>query len=158
MPTPSELAEDGILVHYGGRLAAWELPVRKLFAFPSAVTWIRDVLPGLQSDGYFDEAPTPSQQLDALFHQFLTGVEVFPFPPKAMEPQTTGVWELRTHDLRAFGWFWRKGIFIMTSIDTKKRVVEHGLYNGYRDDCTRRCGEIDLDPPRMITGRAEDVL
>jgi hypothetical protein len=64
---------------------------------------------------------------DALFNTFLSGGDVRSFPPKCLQPVEDGVWELRTHDLRFFGWFWRRGVFVTAEADTKANASQMGM-------------------------------
>ena len=78
--------------------------------------------------------------------------------PNCLRPEIEGVWELRTHDLRFFGWFWRKCVFVIASIEQAKRCKDLRLYPGHRDQAKRDRAALNLDPPKFITGDLEDVL
>jgi hypothetical protein len=72
---------------------------------------------------------------------------------RLMRPIDGDVYELKSIDLRIFGWFYRPGIFIATAIDTMERVHEYtGLSDGYRDEVIRVRGKISLEPPAYREG------
>src|SRR5690349_4940514 len=78
---------------------------RRIYAFPKIIDWIQGSLPNLESSiAELDE--NPAQQLDNLLHDFISGG---PLPYnrrfKPWVKQGTGVWYLKTQDLRLFGWF-----------------------------------------------------
>jgi len=70
-----------------------------------------------------------------------------------------GVWYLKTTDLRIFGWFWRKDIFLGVVADTKLRCQTHNLYQGYRTvNVERFRNELPLDEPKFIPGTDPDAV
>lgn len=69
-----------------------------------------------------------------------------------MRPVGNGVWELKTADLRLFGWFVQKDCFIVCDCDTTLRVKQMRLYPGYRDQAVRFRERLDLDEPKFIAG------
>lgn len=159
MTTPAELAAVGQLHKVEDVLEPHEQEQRLLYALPRAKTWIEDQLPRLDADGFWEGAPSPSQQADDLIYAFVSGVEeISDWEPHPMHPHENGVWELRTADLRFFGWFWRKSVFIISAVDQKARCEEYGLYAGYRDQCVRDRDRLALDPPAFLTGDIGDVL
>lgn len=159
MATIEDLVTSLRLHKIDGILDAGEVEQRLIYIHPRAMIWLDTKLEGLENDGFYDNVQTPRQQVDDLLYEFISGSDIIStWPPHAMTPNETGIWELRTADLRFFGWFWRKGVFIMTAIDTKKRCKELSLYGGYRDQCARDRYNFDLDPPLFCTGRLNDVL
>lgn len=158
MPTPQTLEEQGLLIKIEVELDDDEQPQRLIYAHPRAAAWLENILPGLETDGYVPGALRPEEQADTLFYQFVIGAAAMQMPPNFLDPKPDGVWELRTHDLRLFGWFWKKGVFILTSIEQAKRCKDLNLYPGHRDQAKHDRDTIDLDAPKFITGRLEDVL
>ena len=160
MTTAQQLEAEGTLVRIEIELDPDEVPQRLIYALPRVIVWLDKVLPAIETDGYIPGANHPSEQADSMFYDFISGKTVFDMPPHNMEPANTGVWELRTHDLRFFGFFWRKGVFIATSADTKAQCAKiTGLYSGHRDNCSYFQNCLDLDPPKFVPGsKPEDVL
>lgn len=153
MTTTQQLEAQGELVKIEVELDYDEEPQRLIYALPHVIYWMDNVLPGLETDGYISGANRPAEQLEALLYDMISGKTVFEMPPHCMEPEGDGMWELRTHDLRLFGFFWRKGTFIITAADTKARCLQHGLYEGYRNEGQRHRDRLDLDPPKFVPGR-----
>jgi hypothetical protein len=63
-----------------------------------------------------------------------------------------GVWELKTADVRLFGWFHQFDCFVGVVIDLKYRVQEYKLYSGYMGEVIRFRDNLDLDEPKFIPG------
>lgn len=159
MATPAQLAARNLLHKVEDVLGPHEQEERLLYAVPRAKEWMDARLADLASDGFYENAPSPEQQVDDLFYNFISGnEEISEWVPHPMFPHAYGVWELRTADLRFFGWFWRKGIFIISAVDQKVRCLEFGLNGPYRDQCIRDRDGLDLDPPTFISGDLRDVL
>jgi len=158
MATIHQLCEAGALVAIGGGLDAHEQPQRLLFALPHVVEWLDQVLPNLEAD-FHEGRQDPLEQADDLFHDFVSGAD-FSFYERShsMRPSDPGVWELKTPDLRLFGWFAAKGVFVIAEINTAFACKQHGLYPGYRGSVIRRRDNLDLDEPKFINGDYQDVL
>ena len=105
MATLSELVGSGELVAIEVELE-YRLPWRRLYGTPDFINWLADVLPGLES-GIKGAALSPLEQVDALFYEFISGqpmVEDRRFKPLHYKPELH-VWEMKTIDIRIFGWF-----------------------------------------------------
>jgi hypothetical protein len=105
MATVQQLETRGELVGIEVELDPDEEPQRLIYALPSVIEWMDDVLPGLETDGYIPGANRPIEQAEAQFYSFVSGKTTFEMPPHPMRPEEHGVWVLRTHDLRFFGFF-----------------------------------------------------
>lgn len=159
MATAQQLEAQKILVSIEVELDPDEIPQRWIYGLPRVYDWMKNVLPGLETDGYIPGANRPDEQVDALLYSLISGRSAFEMPPHSMDPEAHGVWELRTHDVRFFGFFWRKGVFIATAVDTKSNCEKHKLYTGYRNECVFKRNQLDLDSPKFVEGsNLEDVL
>jgi hypothetical protein len=162
MPTAQTLAHEGVLVAVDPEdlLDQGELPERQLFLMPRVAVWIEEYLEGLESDGYYDGSLTPEQQLFRLFKNFVSGKNLLDpdLPPKQMRPRPCPIWELRTADLRIFGWFCQHGTFLASAIETKAKCLEHNLYPGFKNQCYSDVASLDLDDPKYLMGEGADVL
>ena len=155
MPTPDDAVAAGQLYKIDGGLDAAEQVQRLLYAMPRAVRWMNDKLEGLDADGYHENAQSPMMQTDDLFYTFVSGgVIESDWPPHVMRPPREGVWELRTADLRFFGWFWRKGIFIISAVDQAVRCKKFRLYAGYRKQCVRDRQSFGFDGEPFVIGES----
>lgn len=159
MPTASQLARGEVIHKVEDILDAHEQEERLIFLMPRAKDWLDEELSELEADGFYENAATPEQQVDDLLYAYISGEdEISEWQPHPMRPDEDGVWELRTADLRFFGWFWRSKIFIVSAVDQKNRCEQYDLYAGYRDQCKRDRDQIDLDPPAFIDGDLDYVL
>lgn len=159
MATTDQLVEQGRLYKLEDILDPGELEERLIYIHPRVADWMDRNLETLECDGFYDNVPSPQQQADDLFYEFVSGADIVSkWPPHAMTPNDTGIWELRTADLRFFGWFWRKGVFLITGCDTKERCQSYSLYRGYREQCVRDRENFNLEPPAFCTGELTDVL
>lgn len=110
------------------------------------------VLPSLTS--FFESEITPIEQLDEFMANFCAG-EVLTFQ-RQFRPLVhidKGVWELKTRDLRLFGWFHKRDCFVCSAIDDATKVKgPPRLYNGYRDQAGHDRDTLDLDEPKFVQG------
>ena len=158
MATTVELAALGILVKVDPVLGSKELEMRCIYLLKSAHKWLVEVLPKTDSNWNIQE--TPSEQLDALIYEFCSGK---PLPVgkrfKALVHLGDGIWELKTADLRLFGWFIQKDYFVVSNCDETGRVKQVGLYRGYCEQAVRFRSILDLNEPKFIAGdNPDDVI
>jgi hypothetical protein len=119
MPTVEECFKAGRLIPLKGNLGARDVAHRLLVARPEVVEWMRQHLPGMQTDGFFPGSVEPRMQALLLFRAFVSGKPFDPPLPHEMEKRGFGVWRLRTVDLRFDGWFPRRCFFVIASVETK---------------------------------------
>lgn len=151
MATIEELLARESLHKLDAELSWREQEERVILLFPQAVKWLLESLPNAESSWNLEVQP--DQQLDALARAFCAGRElVFEKQVKPLRHIRHGIWELKTADLRLFGWFHRRDWFICTAVNTAANVKQSGLYDGYRDEAVRLRDELDLDCPKFIPG------
>ena len=158
MATLTTLTASGALVAIDPWLGPREQPWRRIFATPNVIDWLDNQLPSLEpvmadplmTGGRMD----PVEQIDHLFHEFVSGKDLSYYQAcHIMSPATRGIWELKTTDLRLFGWFPAKDAFIVAEIESAARLKSiPGLYGGYRDSAVRQRDAMDLDEPKAILG------
>lgn len=124
---------------------------RTIYVLPRTRKWIETDLLGLVSS--WNSELSPAQQLDGLIWVFgsgqpLTYGEQF----KPLTHIRDGVWELKTADLRLFGWFKKKDCFIGAAIDDATKIKKFNLYYGYVGEVVRFRDSLDLDAPKFIAG------
>lgn len=163
MATVEELVARGDLVQVSNKvLRSDQLPERVILLTGRAEKWMKEVLPSLETDGYVDGALTPKQQAFDLFRCFIAGDDLFAsdWYPKPLRPfdQGHGVWELRTPDLRFFGWFVSKGTFVVSAVGVTEEVKDHQLYTGYRNQAVFDRESLELDHPAFVLGGSSDVF
>lgn len=159
MATIPKLIECNALVRIEVELEGRELPWRHLVGTPRFIKWLADVLPELQSSSIGCEI-TPLEQIDALFAEFITGRPLNHGRQfSCLRPADRAVWELKTVDIRVFGWFAHRDCYVAVRGDHADRVKDHDLYAGYRDEVVRLRDQLDLDEPKYAPGdSADDVV
>lgn len=158
MATIPILCQSGALIQLEVELAYNELPERAIYALPHVVDWLTDTLPTIEP--FMDEGrQDPVEQLDFLLYEYVRGADIAHYKTAhIMEPHDPGIYELKTADIRMFGWFNAECSFIVGNVDTAQRCKTIGLYTGYRNNTVWRRDQLALDPPKFIVGAIEDVL
>lgn len=95
------------------------------------------------------------QQLDDLMALFCSGDTLtYDWHFKPLNHVEDGIWELKTTDLRIFGWFPQKDCFIGVIADTKERLLKYQLYGPYAKlEVTPFRNQLDLDLPKFVPGK-----
>lgn len=152
MATLLDLGAQGVVVPFVPSLAQGRMPMRLLYLYPRAVTWMSTTLPTLQS--LFESEITPIEQLDAFLGTYCAGdVLMFERQFSPLHHIDKGIWELKTRDLRLFGWFHKKDCFVCSAADDATRVKgPPRLYSGYRDQAVHDRDSLDLDEPKFVPG------
>jgi hypothetical protein len=158
MATLIELHAQGRVFRIDPALSWRELEARRLFVLPDAWKWIELVLPTKNSTWNIQESPV--EQLDALTYEFCVGQELAVGTRfKCLTHLGDGIWQLKTADLRLFGWFSQKDCFIISDLDDTGRIKQSNLYPGYCKQAVRRRDALDLDEPKFIHGdNPDDVV
>lgn len=124
---------------------------RLLYGRGKVWEWITKKLPEAESE--YGSEIAPLEQLEDVLNAYCAGEElIFERQIKPLQHTGFGVWELKTLELRLFGWFPAKDVFVACSIDFATRIKAHRLYGGYRDEVIRFRDSLDLDPPKFISG------
>jgi hypothetical protein len=155
MATLERLCDAGTLTKIEIALPRRYEPGRIICAFPVVIAWIENELPTAASNWNLDE--TPNDQFGVLLAEYIGGQSLQ--RDKRFSPLSggkDGVWELKTADIRVFGWFYRIDMFIAARINFAWTVKESNLYHGYRGEVCRERDAINLDEPKFITGNNPD--
>jgi hypothetical protein len=159
MATVVELVLRGDLIKFDPPLSPAEFEDRKIYLVPQACEWLKNTLPGLGSTWNIEV--TPEEQADQFLTDFCSGERLaVNHGIKLLQPVGQGVWELKTADLRIFGWFVKRDQFVMSSCEAKERLKDvQGLYHGYINEAVHRRNHLDLDEPKFIAGdNVNDVV
>ncbi len=151
MATLLELDRQGKLFRLDPALDDPQQEFRTLYASPRLHKWLREVLPTLGSTWNIELSPL--EQLDAFMEVYASGDTMTyqrSFYP--ISHVSNCVWELKTADLRIFGWFAIRDCFIGVAADTTERVKLHNLYHGYAGDAVRFLENLELDEPKFVAG------
>jgi hypothetical protein len=157
--TLADLLEHDLIVSIVVPLAAREQPMRLVYGTPDFVRWLDERIRSNDPSPLHAET-TPAEQLDSLLYAFIAGHPLLParqFRPIKTEPNP--IWELKTPDLRVFGWFAAKDCFICAFGDWADRIKDHDLYRGYRLETRRLRRELGLGNADSVQGsEPADVL
>ena len=124
---------------------------REIFMSPKLRDWMAKVLSELGSSWKIEL--TPEEQVFALTEIFAAGRPLaFGTQFNPLRPIKNGVWELKTADVRIFGWFHRRDRFVAVVADDATRIKQIGLYAGYVGDAVRFRERLDLDEPKFVPG------
>lgn len=104
------------------------MPHRQFWLNRYAQDFIRNELPGVPPDL---DATAPIGQVAGLLSQFIAG-DPLKLPPQSygfadlhvMRPEEDGVWNARTIDVRMYGWFIARDVFLCVNIVPKARIIK----------------------------------
>lgn len=162
MATLHTLISAGVVVPIEIELDG-QLPWRQLYGYPTAgppniiLRWLHETLPTMISQVGTED--TPEEQVYGLLELFAAGDDLTPETMyRLLHPHEDGVWELKTIDVRIFGWFVAKDCFIAVFAGDATHIHNHGLHHGYINEVIRLRNELDLDSPKFVPGGPENVL
>ena len=157
MATILELEKAGALFKYDAVLGRRQQEFRRLYASKRLMRWMQTDLMAAGSTWKIES--TPAEQLDAILNVFVSG-EVLTFSDnfRPLRPIGESVWEIKTADVRIFGWFPMLDCFVGVVADLAQRVKEIGLYAGYRGEVIRFRNKLDLDEPKFLPGELPDGI
>jgi hypothetical protein len=122
-----------------------------LYAAPRFEKWVLETLPTLHSSWNLEL--TPQLQLDEFLINYAIGHPLtFRRQFQPIRYRGSGVWELKTADVRVFGWFYRKDQFVALIGDEAWRVKKHNLYAGYAGEVVRFRDSLKLNEPSYVKG------
>jgi hypothetical protein len=156
-----KLLEQGQIVRVTLRLGRGQFNDRELYAYPECLAWMKVEVPKMVT-GRVQSAFAPKEQLITRLLQWITG------KPMArgrmfqdMLPKSDEVWELKTPDLRIFGWMYRPRKFIAVCggyADDYKEPTKIKNYGDDRDAVVKARDELPLDGNKFVTGEYDDLV
>ena len=159
MATLDELVKSGQLHAQMVPLGRNEFPDRRLYVTPEFRAWLKDTV--MQAKPFYPDSMSPRQQAFDLLKSFIIGRDFHSNKMfKRMSPQSDDVYELRSDDLRFFGWFPKKDCFVAVVGDEFAALKEDKtLYEVHRLECIAFRNKLDLNEPKYIPGAKEhDVI
>ncbi|MDF1599686.1 hypothetical protein PZ895_07840 [Mesorhizobium sp. YIM 152430] len=155
MATLDELAATGVLVRVRVRLKRTEFEDRRFYADPGFLGWLNTDVKAARS--FYRDHIAPAQQALAILqsynagHAFI-GSRMF----QRMSPSSDDIWEMRTPDLRFFGWVPTRDCFIAVKGDLFENLKnDKSLYERHRIDAKLHRADTDLDEPKYQAGAKE---
>ncbi len=95
----------------------------------------------------------PLEQFDDLSYAFVSGEPLLCLAQfKPLRHVAGGIWELKTPDLRVFGWFNAKDSFIGVVANQTDAIKKHRLYHGHAGEVAAFRDRLNLDEPKFISG------
>lgn len=163
MPTIPDLVDSGAIIRIEIALDVHEQPQRLLYGTPSFTTWLQQMIDGAAADGNHARPlshMSAAEQLDELFHAFVSGAPLLHNRQfRTIRAEDNAVWELKTVDLRIFGWFMARDCFAAVFGNWADTIKDHDLYRGYRIAIRRLRRELGIDADLCVKGsNPHDVL
>jgi hypothetical protein len=138
-----------------------ELSERLLYACPEFIRWLKEDLPKLEP-GRLRAAETPKEQLDNLMYRWIAGKPIiYNRMFKDLMPMRDEVWEMKTVDIRVFGWIYRPCIFIAVFADYAdhyKGRNHRASYTTARERVKAEREKMNLDEPKLTAGVFDDLV
>lgn len=130
---------------------------RRIFLTPRMMEWISTKLPALDANWAVEIAP--DQQLDDLVATFCAGdVLIVGDHFKKLRYVDDGIWTLKTPDLRIFGWFFLRDVYVASNAGQASFIKHHELYEGLRQEAIRTRDLLNLDEPKFIAGNDPNAV
>jgi hypothetical protein len=132
MATLEELCDSGHLIRVRVDLARGTSAFRRLYAIPAFINWLENELTKVPHDQIYCDL-SPLEQVAVLFDEFISGEPLIidrRFRRLRRSP-SFGVWELKTDDVRIFGWFPEKDAFVMCFGDSATNTKIYNRYEKY---------------------------
>lgn len=159
MATLIELSESGRLVKIDP-LEDDEQPWRSLYATLDFIAWLDAALPELEGDELYSSL-SPIEQVWAVFHEYVSG-EDFASDRRFKKLSATPdhfVWEIKTDDVRVFGWVPSKDVFVCCFGGEADHIKLMGSYGAYIARTAYVRGQMDLNEPKCCQSKDyKDVL
>jgi hypothetical protein len=134
-------------------------PIREIYGVPAMRQWIETTLPSLPTE--HGTALSPSEEFYDLLFNFISSEGELRYGTmfKDLIPAKDELWELKTWQLRIFGWFYRKDCFIAVHADQTVNVKRQS--SGYRNSISKVISvrqAINLDEPKFVGGVITNVI
>ncbi len=155
MTTAVELAERELVRPASFTLKQGEVRWRRLLLTPEVEEWIVNIYRN-NPPTTWEADLTPREQLHGLVRKFVLGAELnFDTEFHVLIPGEDAVWELKTPDLRLFGFFSKLDCMIVVGINFATVIKERAytpmyiqMVKAFREqhevDCVWRLGENDV--------------
>lgn len=157
MATYTQLARCKDVRKYDPELGSHGLPERMIYVSKKVEKWVSEELP--EAEAFWGTEISPLEQLVEEFDAFCRGDELaVEYDFRCLRPAADGVWELKTPDLRVFGWFPLKNCFVAVVGHLANHVKKHNLYLGLIGEVVRFREVLPIDPPKFISGDDPDVI
>jgi hypothetical protein len=152
MTTIEELVATNAISRIQVEMHPRDQELRLLYGTPEFVEWLGGLANGAEPERRLGEA-TAAEQVDDLINTFLSGRPlVFMKQFRSIRAEKNAVWELKTPDVRIFGWFLKKDCFVAVFGNWTDVIKDHDLYRGYRISIRRMRREWGVDESLCVQG------
>ncbi|MGA8497220.1 MAG: hypothetical protein WB764_17170 [Xanthobacteraceae bacterium] len=135
--------------------------MRWIYGFPDFPPWLARDLPNLKP-GRLNAADPPQEQVDNIFYRWITGKEIiYSRQFQDLLPMADEVWEMKTADIRIFGWMYRPLKFIAVFgdyADLYKGSKKTRTYEAARRRVVAERDRLNLDAPKLATGTFDELV
>ena len=134
-------------------------PIREIFGVPAMETWISDTLSNLPTE--IGAARSPEEEFDDLLFNYISSKGEMRYGKtfKDLIPMRDEVWELKTYQLRIFGWFYRKDQFIAVRPGLKAELKNGtDAYYKAKNTVLDTRADLPLDEPKFVGGVITNVI
>jgi hypothetical protein len=160
MATLVEIVLEGTVVEIDPGLEQDEEKRRTLYGTLEFVSWLESVLPTYPTDQVYADL-SPLEQVVAALVEFVIGEPILldrRFKKLARTP-SFDVWEIKTDDVRIFGWFPQKDVFVCCFGDLATDVKVKNKYDRYMSQVKYFMDRLPLDEPKSVQSKEyTDVL
>lgn len=138
-----------------------EQRARWIYGFPKFQDWLAFELPRLLP-GRLQAADSPQEQVDDILYRWITWKDMrYGRQFQDLMPVDDEVWEMKTADIRIFGWMYRPRKFMAVFgdyADLYKGKNHRRSYEDARRRVKRERDALDLDPPKFARGTFDELV
>jgi hypothetical protein len=138
-----------------------EARLRWVYGFPGFQTWLDVELPQL-NPGRLKASDSPQEQVDNILYRWITGKDIrYTRQFQDLMPRGDEVWEMKTADIRIFGWMYQPLKFIAVFGDYADLYKGRGASRSYevaKQKVKNQRDNLDLDPPKFATGTFDELV
>lgn len=160
MATLSTLSgANGPLTDLTVPLERHDVQQRWIYAFPEVIEWLQNELPGWNT-GRLNAIDTPQEQVDNVIYKWIVGRRfIYNRMFKDLMPGSDEVWEMKTADVRIFGWLCKPKKFIAVLPGYSDHFHDRPqLYEDARQLVIRRRDALNLDEPKIARGTFDALV
>jgi hypothetical protein len=157
MATLEHLCATGKLKKHIPDLEDTELPQRMMYFAPEFEAWISGALRLERPER--GRNLTPFEQAELICYEFIVGRPMgYGYHYKKLDPISAHAWELKTEDVRIFGWFAMKSHFVAVGGELKRYLKRARQYGPHVLRVTNFRNALELDEPKAITGVTHNAV
>ncbi len=161
MATLEQLRSQSFLGRAMPRLLAGQQAERRFYFTRRFKEWFDQEMPLIAPTFWGGDVPT-KEQINGIIKSFVAGEDLYlPEQLHIVDPAAFGIWELKTGDIRIFGWFPEYDTFIASTAGDATELHQ-GMKWSYYCKCMWVVSErklLDLNEPKFRAGgRRHDVF